>query len=125
MRRFCAARSGLRYHHDEANHADLTAELPAHEHTPCGHAHEHTHTKAVLDRLSRAIGHLSGVRTMVEEGRDCSEVLIQLVAVRSALNATCRIILQDHMDHCVVDAIESGDTKTLEELNKAISLLLK
>ncbi len=52
-------------------------------------------------------------------------MLIQLVAVRNALNATCSVILQDHLDHCVVDAIETGDTKTLEELNKAISLLLK
>ena len=125
MKRLNAAQRGLRYHHDETDHADLSAELPAQEHALCGHTHEHTHTKAVLDRLSRAIGHLNGVRSMVEEGRDCSEVLIQLVAVRSALNATSRIILQDHMDHCVVDAIESGDTKTLEELNKAIALLLK
>ncbi len=125
MRHFSAAHGGLRYHHHEAEHTDLFEELPPREQAPCAHTHEHAHTKAVLDRLSRAIGHLSGVRTMVEEGRDCSEVLIQLVAVRSALNATCRVILQDHMDHCVVDAIESGDTKTLEELNKAISLLLK
>ena len=41
-----------------------------------GHSHPHEHTKAVLNRLSRAIGHLQHVRSMVEDGRDCSEVLI-------------------------------------------------
>lgn len=50
------------------------------------HTHSHTHTKAVLNRLSRAIGHLESIRRMVEEGRDCSEVLIQLSAVKAAIN---------------------------------------
>ena len=52
------------------------------------HSHTHTHenTKAVINRLSRAIGHLESIRRMVEEGRDCSEVLIQLSAVKSAIN---------------------------------------
>jgi DNA-binding FrmR family transcriptional regulator len=62
---------------------------------------------------------------MVEDGRDCSEVLIQLAAVRSAINATCKIILKDHIDHCIVDAVESGDMQTIEELNKAIEILMK
>ncbi len=43
-------------------------------------------TKAVLNRMSRAIGHMEAVRTMIEDGRDCSEVLIQIAAVRSAIN---------------------------------------
>jgi len=79
----------------------------------------------VLDRLSRAIGHLSGVRAMVEEGRDCAEVLTQLAAVRSSINGICKVILQDHLDHCVVDAVETGDTEAMEELNRAVALLLK
>jgi hypothetical protein len=52
-----------------------------------GHSRAYAHTKAVLNRVSRAIGHLSAVRAMVGEGRDCFEVLIQLSAVRSAINA--------------------------------------
>lgn len=87
--------------------------------------HEHNQTKAVLNRISRAIGHLTAVRGMVEEGRDCSEVLIQLAAVRSAINGTCKIILQDHLEHCVVHAIENGDVESLEELNKAVEMLMK
>ena len=50
------------------------------------HNHVHTNTKAVLNRLSRTIGHLEAVKRMVEDGRDCSEVLIQLSAVKSAIN---------------------------------------
>ena len=64
-----------------------------HEHTEGGkhvhvHAHTHANTKAVLNRLSRAIGHLESIRRMVEDGRDCSEVLVQLSAVKSAINNT-------------------------------------
>lgn len=90
-----------------------------------GHTHSHAHTKAVLNRLSRAIGHLESIRRMVEEGRDCSEVLIQLSAVKSAINNTGKVILQDHIEHCIVDAIESGDNQALEELNKAIDRFMK
>ena len=88
-----------------------------HNHT---HTHTHTHTKAVLNRLSRAIGHLESVKRMVEDGRDCSEVLIQLAAVRSAIGNTAKIILKDHIEHCIVDAVETNDTAALDELNKAI-----
>ena len=92
----------------------------SHEHT-----HSHQHTKAVLDRLARSIGHLEKVRQMVEAGVDCSEVLIQLSAVKAAINSTGKLILKDHIEHCVVDAIEHGDHKTVEELNKAIDQFIK
>lgn len=94
-----------------------------------GHRHSHTHThestKAVLNRLSRAIGHLESIKRMVEEGRDCSEVLIQLSAVKSAINNTGKVILQDHIQHCLVDAIESGDMESIQGLNKAIDRFIK
>ena len=91
------------------------------------HAHRHAHaqTKVVIDRLSRAIGHLQVVKRMVERGQDCSEVLIQLSAVRSAINNTGKIILQDHIEHCLVAAVETGDTEALEHLNKAIERFVK
>ena len=91
---------------------------------PC-HAHSHTQTKQVLHRLSRAIGHLEAVKKMVEEGRDCSEVLIQLAAVRSAITNTGRVVLQDHIQHCLLEAMETGDQKTLDDLNDAIAKFLK
>jgi len=57
---------------------------------------------------------------MVEDGRDCPEVLIQLAAVRSAIGNTAKIILKDHIEHCIVDAVDAKDAVALDELNKAI-----
>ena len=90
-----------------------------------GHTHTHQNTKAVLNRLSRAIGHLESIKRMVEDGRDCSEVLIQLSAVKSAINNTGKVIHQDHIEHCIVDAVKSGDTIELDALNKAIEQFIK
>ena len=97
---------------------------PVHSH-PHAHTHTHAQTKAILNRLSRAIGHLESIRNMVEDGRDCSEVLIQLAAVQSALGAASRVILKDHIEHCIVDAVETGDEHAIDELNHAIDHLLK
>lgn len=99
-----------------------------HVHTHDGthpHHHSHAQTKAVLNRLSRAIGHMESIKRMVEEGRDCSEVLIQLSAVKSAINNTGKIILQDHIEHCIVDAVEHGDSDAIKELEKAIDRFMK
>jgi len=93
----------------------------AHSHgEEAGHPHVHENTKAVLNRLSRAIGHLESVRKMVEDGRDCSEVLVQLAAVRSALTNTGKVILQDHIRHCIVQAVEDDDEQALDDLCQAI-----
>ena len=61
------------------------------------HSHQHPHeqTKAVLNRISRAQGHLEAVRKMIERGEDCAQVLVQLSAVISALNSAGRVILKD------------------------------
>lgn len=89
------------------------------------HAHAHTQTKSVLNRLSRAQGHLESVRKMVERGEDCSEVLLQLSAVISALNSTGRVILKDHIEHCIVDAVEEHDTQAIDQLNAAIDRFMR
>lgn len=117
-------------HEDAHKYADELAHEHKHEHEPehaHNHAHTHTHenTKAVINRLSKAVGHLESVKRMVEDGRDCSEVLIQLAAVQAALNNTGKIILKDHINHCIVDAVRDGDTEELEELNKAIDRFMK
>ena len=62
---------------------------------------------------------------MVEDGVDCSEVLIQLSAVRSALTSTGKVILEDHLRHCIVDAVEQGDQQTIDELVAAIEKFVK
>lgn len=93
-----------------------------HPHT---HQHSHTQTKAVLNRLSRAIGHLEAVKKMIEDGRDCSDVLIQLSAVTSALRGVSKVIFKDHIEHCVKDAIEENDLEAIENLTKAMESFLK
>ncbi len=106
------------YTHDHGDGVVHSHPVP-HEHEDGhSHAHSHTHTqtKAVLNRLARAIGHLESVKRMVEEGRDCTEVLVQLAAVRSALSGTARVILKDHLEHCV----SGGDSADLQALNEAI-----
>lgn len=87
--------------------------------------HKHENTQAVINRLSRAIGHLESVKKMVEDGRECSEVLIQIAAVKSAVNNIGKIILQDHIKHCVVDAAVTGDNKVLDDLSLAIEKFMK
>lgn len=115
-------------HAHEHEHAHECEHTHEHEHT---HQHEHSHThthkntKAVLNRLSRAIGHLESIKRMVEDGRDCSEVLVQLSAVKAAINNTAKVILKDHIEHCLVDAIETGDHEAIVELTNAIDRLIK
>ena len=103
-------------------HADGTTHTHGDGH---GHTHSHAHTKAVLNRLSRAQGHLDAVRRMVERGEDCSAVLVQLSAVISALNSTGRVILKDHIAQCIVDAVEDGDTAAIDSLNDAIDRFMR
>ena len=107
-------------HEQEHDHAYLHAHGIAHSH---GHVHENQ--KAVINRLARAVGHLEKVKRMVEEGYDCSEVLVQLAAVRSALENTGKVILQDHMRHCMVDAVAAGDTEAIDDLCQAIDKFMK
>jgi len=119
----------------EEKHTHIAADGTVYEHTHThghahgagGHGHTHTHanTKAVLNRLSRAIGHLESIRRMVEEGRDCSEVLIQLSAVKAAINNTGKVILKDHIEHCLVEAVECGDMESIADLTEAIDRFMK
>ena len=120
----------LNHHEHEHPHTHAPAEGHAHIHDSYEsgshtHTHSHTQTKQVLNRLSRAIGHLESVKRMVENGRDCTEILIQLAAVQSALSGASRMILKDHISHCIVDAVEHNDQKSLDDLNHAIDRLLK
>lgn len=93
-----------------------------HTHT---HHHSEEHRKEVANRLARAIGHLQKVKQMVENDEDCSDVLVQLAAVKSAINNTGKVILKDHMEHCIVHAVEDGDIQMIEELNNAIDKFMK
>ena len=101
-----------------------------HEH-PHDHHHSHTHThdpehiRKILNRFSRSIGHLDSVRRRVERGEDCADVLVQLAAVRGEINKISQLILKEHLDHCILDAMETHDHEAIEKLNEAIDKLMR
>ena len=86
--------------------------------------HTHEHTKAVLNRMSRAIGHMNAVKKMIEDGRDGSDVLVQLSAIKSEIAGVSKVILKDHIDHCIVDAVKENDEEAIDNLKGAIDKLL-
>ena len=96
-----------------------------HCHGQTGVPHVHTHKKAVHDRLAKVSGHLDSVIRMIDNDKDCTEVLIQLAAVRSAINNAGKIILQDHITECITDAVRHNDQQKILELNKAIAQFIK
>ena len=82
--------------------------------------HEHVNPK-IVNRLARLEGHVRGVRDMVRSGRDCGEVLIQLAAIRSALDRAGRMILEDHLEHCITEALEAGNgQEAMDDLKAAL-----
>lgn len=99
-----------------------------HTHLPAptqSHSHSHVHTKDVLKRINNIIGHLQGISGMVVEQRDCSEVLIQLSAVNASVKKLKTIILRDHVEHCIVDAVRNGEQETLDKLNAALEKMME
>lgn len=131
----------IQEHHDHSHghlhdHEDRHSHDHSHSHSH-GHSHNHADSmkhhhvhsaeekRAVVNRLSRAIGHLESVRRMVERDEDCSDVLIQLAAVRNAINNTGKVIMKNHISHCIVDAIEEDDMDAVEALNRAIDRFIK
>ena len=62
---------------------------------------------------------------MIEDGRDCSEVLVQLSAVNSAVRGVGKVILKDHLEHCIVEAVQQDDREAIDKLNKAIDQFIR
>lgn len=98
------------------------------------HLHSHTHSpedyQKMINRMSRIIGHANAVKNMMEEERDCTEILVQISAVQSALNGLGKLMLKDHIDQCIVHAIdettsEEEKTRVLKSLNEAIDKFIR
>lgn len=80
----------------------------------------------IATRLSRIEGQIRGIRNMVEEERDCEDIIIQLSAVSSAITNTAKVFMEDHMAHCVVEGIEKGETEqTIESLRRVFEQFAK
>ncbi|MBQ1890909.1 MAG: metal-sensing transcriptional repressor [Firmicutes bacterium] len=86
--------------------------------------HSHTHSpeekKRQMNRLAKAIGHLQHVKGMIERDEDCADVIMQLSAVNAALKNLGKEIINEHMTHCIVHALEDGDMDAVEEFQKAV-----
>jgi DNA-binding FrmR family transcriptional regulator len=79
-----------------------------------------------LDRLSRLEGQVRGVAKMVESDRYCMDILAQTAAIRSAVLGVEKLILENHADHCVETAIQSGDPEEQRaKFDELIGLLQK
>ncbi|WP_223490877.1 metal-sensing transcriptional repressor [Sutcliffiella horikoshii] len=85
----------------------------------------HKHRKSIVNRLARIEGHVRSVKEMASNERDCGDLLIQIAAIRSALDNCGKLILKDHLEGCVVEAIKEGDEKVVEKLNEAIDKFIR
>ena len=97
---------------------------------PCGQTGRKTmeckHSSGVTQRLARIAGQVNGIRDMVEEGRPCDDLLVQLSSASSALTQVARLIMAEHLEHCVLAGFETGDRETtVENLKKALEQFSK
>lgn len=100
---------------------DNTGDLCAcchHKNTP----RDEKDRKQLQNRINRIIGQLNGIKGMIDDNRYCGDILIQIGAVESALQSLGYIILQDHMQTCVVEEVRNGNEEILAE---AIELIKK
>jgi CsoR family transcriptional regulator, copper-sensing transcriptional repressor len=76
--------------------------------------------QALTKRLHRIEGQVRGIERMVEDDRYCIDILTQIAAVNTALESLAFKVLDDHVNHCVADAITSGDSKAAEEKSREL-----
>jgi DNA-binding FrmR family transcriptional regulator len=82
--------------------------------------------KQVISRLKRVEGQVRGLEKMVEDDRYCIDVLTQVNAARAALEGVALLLLRNHTEHCVADAIRAGDpTAKVKELSEAVERLVR
>lgn len=90
-----------------------------------GHIHSEESQRKIINRLSRIEGHVRGIKTMISEHRDCPEVLIQIAAIRGALDRVARLILDEHLSECITRAAEEGSIEQeIEALKSALDRFL-
>lgn len=96
------------------------------EPTCCRHKHRETEEyQSLLKRLNRIEGQVRGIRGMVENEAYCTDILTQVSAVQSALNAFSREILSNHIHTCVVQDIQNGHLEVVDDLLHTIQKLMK
>lgn len=90
------------------------------------HNQEHKHRKSIINRLARIEGHVRSVKQMAIDDRDCTDMLLQIAAIRKALDNTAKLLLTDHIETCVVDAVRHGnEEQVLEDMKKALDNFIR
>lgn len=79
----------------------------------------------LISRLNRVEGQIRGVKGMIEKDTYCDDVLNQIAAVQSALNSVGKLLLEHHMNSCVVERIQEGDHEVIKELMITMNKLIK
>lgn len=107
----------------------LTPAEPLQDHSHEAETHPHVHSeeslRRIVNRLSRIEGHIRGIKVMVQESRPCPDVLVQVAAVRGALDRVSRMILDEHLTECIARAAKEGNIESeIEELKAALDRFL-
>lgn len=114
-----------RAHSHSHSPADRGAEDPGDRALHHAHVHSEESLRLIVNRLSRIEGHIRGVKTMVQESRPCPDVLVQIAAVRGALDRVARLILDEHLTECIARAAEEGNIDVeIAELKSALDRFL-
>lgn len=80
--------------------------------------------KSIDNRLAAIEGHVRAVRQMLSEEKECEDILLQISAIEGSLNKLGKIILKEHLNHCVKEGIERGDTDILDRFNTVLDKYL-
>jgi len=104
-------------------------EHPDHHSVHQNSAHPHVHSeeslRRIVNRLSRIEGHIRGIKTMVQQNSPCPDVLLQIAAVRGALDRVARIVLDEHLTECIARAAQEGNIDTeIAQLKAALDRFL-
>jgi DNA-binding FrmR family transcriptional regulator len=90
------------------------------------HQHGYIHHKDdYLKRLRRIEGQARGIQRMVDEEKYCIDILTQITAMTKALHAVSIGLLEEHMNHCVVDAARAGDAEAREKVGEAVQAIAR
>lgn len=109
--------------------SDRKQEVHHHTHQHQYPIHNHVHSeeslRKIVNRLSRIEGHIRGIKSMVQQNSPCPDVLLQIAAVRGALDRVARIVLDEHLTECIGRAAQEGDIEVeLEQLKAALDRFL-
>ncbi len=92
-----------------------------HEHDHSAHALQGAHHEEALKRLKTAEGHLRGIQRMLEEDAYCIDIIRQIQAVQAALNKVSGQILEEHLNSCVITAVQGEDPQERARVLKEIA----